>query len=901
MVFPKNYYNLAHILLYFFESMKTSLSAYITHFLGCFLLSISLAQAQVDTEFWFAAPDVTTSHADRPIFLRIATFANATTVTISQPANAGFTPIVRNIPANSGETVELTSSIGIIETQPTAQIVSTGLRIVATNPISVYYEVLATGSLPNNFPLNPEIYGLKGKNALGQNFLIPGQQFCYNAFNSTESVDIVASEDNTTIQFTPSTELVGSPSNYQAGATYSVTLNKGQTFSLRPTTGNENFSMRGTQITSNKPIAVTISDDSINRDGSQDLIGDQLFPITKCGKEYIVLRGLTGANQDRIYILGTKNNTALSINGTSVGNINAKQTYELNNVTNDATYISASDTVYVMHLTGHQGFGSGIESAMSVLPTITGCVGTRDASFFKSTDDDFMMLIVTEDANKGNFSLNGNTSLITASDFTAVPNKPGWVYTRKSFTNAQLVDNDNHRLTNSSGLFHLGILLAYRNNANNIVGSSYAFFSNYDSEIQVDLGADKEICNGGNVTLNAGLSGAIYAWTKQKVGEATITPAGSSQTLNVTETSAGDYKFVVTVTKGNCSDTDEIIVKVLPAVATPSITGLANKYCKDATAVTLAGSPTSASSSFTIDGSPATSFNPATLSVGNHIVRYTYINTSTGGTNCSAFTEQTVEVVALPTLSFVGLAGSYCANASAVTLQASPAGGTFKVNNVTATTFNPATLGVGNHTVNYSFTDANGCTNSVNQSVSVLAVPVVSIAGLADNYCVNSASITLTGSPTGGTFKINNVTATVFNPTVLGIGQHTVNYSVTAGGCTASIDKTVTVLPLTDNQCFTANFFIPDLFSPNGDKSNDAFLVAGSNIKTFKLKLFDRFGDLVYETNSFADASTKGWDGKKNGKDQPVGVYTWQIEGTLLDGSVLTYKGAKRGAVNLIR
>jgi len=814
MAFSKKCYNLAHILLYFFV-MKQFLYV-LCAVIACLCLPTTSAYAQIDTEFWFAAPEVASAHADRPIYLRIATFETATTVTVSQPANAGFTPIVRNIAARSVETVDLTPFIANVETTPAGQTLNTGIKIVATQAISVYYEVLGSGTAPQNFPLNPEIYGLKGKNGLGFVFFTPGQQFCYNAFSSTEAVDIVATEDNTSIQFTPAIEAVGNPSNYQANTLYTIVLNKGQTFSIRPTTGNENFSLRGTKISSTKPIAVTISDDSINRDGSQDLIGDQLFPVEKCGLDYIVVRGLAGVNQDRIYILATEDNTTLTINGVGVGSINAKVTYEINNVVNASTFIQASKKVYVMHLTGHQGAGSGIESAMSIIPPV-GCTGTTEASFFKNTPHDFSMLIFTRDADKGNFKLNNNATLVQASNFAPVTGTGGaWVYARKDFTNAQLAENQNHTLTNSTGAFHLGILLAYRNGANNIVGSSYAFFSNYGTTTVTDLGADTEICAGTTKTLNAGTGYDSYSWTKD--GNPTV--IGTGQTL-VAATS-GTYK--VKVTLGICNAEDEVLITVLPALPSLSFTDLLDKYCVNATAVTLQATPTTTNSNFTINGGAATTtFNPATLGAGNYTVRYTYIDAK----NCSTFIEKPVNVVALPALTIVGLSDMYCLNTSAVTLQATPVGGTFRVNNIVATSFNPNTLGVGLHTVSYTYTDANTCTN------------------------------------------------------------------------TAS--KTVNVVALSDATCFNPSFFIPDLFSPNGDGKNDRFLVAGGSIKNFKLKLFDRFGDLVYETNSFDEASTKGWDGKKNGTDQPVGIYTWQIDGEKTDNMPLTYKDAKRGVLNLIR
>ena len=48
------------------------------------------AFSQQDTVFWFAAPEISTSVGDNPIYLRFLTYDNASTVTVSQPANGGF-------------------------------------------------------------------------------------------------------------------------------------------------------------------------------------------------------------------------------------------------------------------------------------------------------------------------------------------------------------------------------------------------------------------------------------------------------------------------------------------------------------------------------------------------------------------------------------------------------------------------------------------------------------------------------------------------------------------------------------------------------------------------------------------------------------------------------------------
>lgn len=87
--------------------------------------------------------------------------------------------------------------------------------------------------------------------------------------------------------------------------------------------------------------------------------------------------------------------------------------------------------------------------------------------------------------------------------------------------------------------------------------------------------------------------------------------------------------------------------------------------------------------------------------------------------------------------------------------------------------------------------------------------------------------------------------------------------------------------------------FIPNIFSPNNDGQNDVFYLYSTNIKTLTLMIFNRWGEMVFETNSI----NNGWDGTFKGKPVQVGVYTYYIEAGLMSGE----KYIKRGSVSLVR
>ena len=80
---------------------------------------------------------------------------------------------------------------------------------------------------------------------------------------------------------------------------------------------------------------------------------------------------------------------------------------------------------------------------------------------------------------------------------------------------------------------------------------------------------------------------------------------------------------------------------------------------------------------------------------------------------------------------------------------------------------------------------------------------------------------------------------------------------------------------------------LPTAFSPNGDGENEVLYVRGAAIVTMDLKIFNRWGQLVFETTS----QDKGWDGKFNGQPQPIDAYAYVLNATFIDGSAKLLKG----------
>jgi gliding motility-associated-like protein len=70
-------------------------------------------------------------------------------------------------------------------------------------------------------------------------------------------------------------------------------------------------------------------------------------------------------------------------------------------------------------------------------------------------------------------------------------------------------------------------------------------------------------------------------------------------------------------------------------------------------------------------------------------------------------------------------------------------------------------------------------------------------------------------------------------------------------------------------------------------------MVKGFGIISMNWKIYNRYGQLVFQSNS----PYLGWDGTFNGTAQPVGVYAYTLDATFDNGT----KTTKKGDITLIR
>ena len=320
------------------------------------------------------------------------------------------------------------------------------------------------------------------------------------------------------------------------------------------------------------------------------------------------------------------------------------------------------------------------------------------------------------------------------------------------------------------------------------------------------------IDNGIEVIANAGSpAGGIYSGTG-------VTDDGNGMSFTFDPAGAGPglHLITYTVSGSGCSGmfTDFIHVFDLPIV-TFSIPADQDSFCVDAglQTITNAGAPPGGVYSgpgITDDGNGSSfTFDPAAAGVGFHIVTYTF----TDGQGCSNSFDDFIVVFGLPNVSFTAPA-NLCVDAGIQSAQGggTPIGGVYSGTGVTddgngmTYSFDPATSGVGVHTITYTFTDIEGCVNFATDDVEVYDLPTVTFTALGD-LCIDAGIQAAQGggSPAGGTYSGPGVTDNGngtdydFDPMAAGIGVHTITYTYTDGnGCTniASDDVEVFDLPV---------------------------------------------------------------------------------------------------------
>ncbi|MES2591259.1 MAG: gliding motility-associated C-terminal domain-containing protein [Bacteroidota bacterium] len=342
----------------------------------------------------------------------------------------------------------------------------------------------------------------------------------------------------------------------------------------------------------------------------------------------------------------------------------------------------------------------------------------------------------------------------------------------------------------------------------------------------VNFGNDIILCQTPAITLDAGTSGTIYNWSS----------GANTQTISVN--SAGSYW--ATLGNGACSDSDTI--NIIQAVK-PDL-GADTTLCLGTTAPLTA--PAGALSYQWSTGAVSQTITVATAA------QY-WVTVNWG----PCVTKDTINIltIAYPSVSLPGSV-NVCPGDS-ITLDP---GNSLNTNYLWST--GNTTQSVSIHSGGTYFVTASVQHCIIADTTVVIGLPPIP---LEDNIAMcNIEKYTLDAGTgisylwsTGETTQKIDVTTS---------GKYWV--VVTTALCTLS--DTINVAGSFDSGAL----WLPNTFTPNGDLLNDIFLIKGVDITYFQLMIFNRWGDLLFETKNI----DSGWDGTIKGKIAEQGVYVWKVK-----------------------
>ncbi|SDL95184.1 gliding motility-associated C-terminal domain-containing protein [Catalinimonas alkaloidigena] len=374
--------------------------------------------------------------------------------------------------------------------------------------------------------------------------------------------------------------------------------------------------------------------------------------------------------------------------------------------------------------------------------------------------------------------------------------------------------------------------------------------------------------NGVPITTPTTAAGYSYAW--RRVGNNQVV----GRNFSFTALESGRYEVTVTRDGGGCQTQAQGPPLTFQPIPSADL-GDERIYVCQGSSVTLRApsNPQGTSYNWTLSTNPNQSLgNGPTLEVNQTRTLQTYQLTVTSVNGCSNTGLVDVEVLPQPTVSLnVGSTVSPCAN-DLTTLVATVG----NVPNPTITWFRNNQRLNGVNGLRYTPTQSgryrveveqNACVASAETQVTILPVPQPRPVPLADSsICVpDGETITLDAGPGDFTYRWTPTNQTTRAIEVGQDGVYTVEITNTAG-CTETVQYNVVDL------C-NPRVFVPDAFTPNNDGTNDALALFGAYVVEFEMRVYNRWGEVVFVARSLEDT----WDGTYRGQPAPAGTYAWTL------------------------
>jgi gliding motility-associated-like protein len=346
---------------------------------------------------------------------------------------------------------------------------------------------------------------------------------------------------------------------------------------------------------------------------------------------------------------------------------------------------------------------------------------------------------------------------------------------------------------------------------------------------------------------------------------------------------AGVGTEIISYTPAGCAVTGNLNITVYgPLDATIVNPG---SFCIDANPITLtAASPGGTWSGLGITNPATGAFNPSVAGAGTTTITYTI------GGSCGDSDTQTITVNPLPVVSFTADVNSGCAPLSVTLTNTSvPVGngctwwvdGVPSGNNCASLNYTFNTQGC--YDIMLTTTDGNGCSSnsSIVDYICVSQQPVSTFSWSPISPNVGNTTVQFINYSLGAVnydwtimdMYYLNAPEPVFTFPNEAPGEYSVCLLVTnADGCT---DLSCGTVAVSDQ----FSIFVPNCFTPNADGRNELFMpsIRGESlIQTYEFKIFNRWGDVLFETKDI----NEGWYGEVDGGEYYAidAVYSWLIK-----------------------
>jgi gliding motility-associated-like protein len=199
----------------------------------------------------------------------------------------------------------------------------------------------------------------------------------------------------------------------------------------------------------------------------------------------------------------------------------------------------------------------------------------------------------------------------------------------------------------------------------------------------------------------------------------------------------------------------------------------------------------------------------------------------------------------------------------------------------------------------YSFTK-EPCSNNLLQFSSAVNAPAGTTVqytwNFGDGYSLTgNANVQIPPAPPANASNNNGTSSGYYQGPAHTYPPGSGSYNATLlVGIPGSQDCYDTISAQTINLNSESEVFVPNTFTPNNDGKNDVFRVRGPAYGKFYFAVYNRWGQLLYETNDPA----QGWDGTFSGKLSDPGVFGWYLRASCGEGKEEIFR---KGNVTLIR